>query len=466
MPLKSAPSLGQLFCHLSVVGALCGSVSAAGAAEPVAIQGKNDWLYVRHELIPPELAADADRALSLIAKLNRALAQQQIALVVAVVPSKMETYPEHLPDGLKLTDHMTGFNDRVHATLRAAGVRTIDLKGPFKSSPLRTSDTPLYFRLDTHWTPTGALVAAQAIEAGIKADPVLSKALAAARPEKFTLKWATQKVRETAINDITRLLPADSKPYAAEDVLRFQVGKADRANASALLAPPSGGDVALVGSSFSGDWSGFANALRYTLQHDLVNYSINADVGPWYAMRGYLSDDAFQANRPKLIIWELPERAISLLPDYAFRTPQFLIDNNDWLRQTVALAQDKCIAAPVNPKLESTGLMANTNRSGTSTQEGDFIEITFDQPIDANSYLMSRFTTTGSKRMTFEVSGPGLPAQRLAVEVAGDENSHILKTPVSVNGKGVDRIKVFPGRTTAFGLDDLEVCHYPDKLLN
>lgn len=462
MPLKTTRS----FFNLSLVASLSVGVTATWAADPVAIQGKNDWLYVRHEIIPPELAADAKTALRLIDRLNRALAQQQIALAVAVVPSKMETYPEHLPDGMKLTEHMVGFNDQVHATLRAAGVRTIDLKGPFKTSPLRASDTPLYFRLDTHWTPTGALVAAQAIDAGIKADPVLSKALAAARPEKFTLKWAAKKERETAINDITRLLPAGSKPYAPEEVLRFQVGKADRANASALLAPASGGDVALVGSSFSGDWSGFANALRYTLQHDLVNYSINADVGPWYAMRGYLSDDAFQSNRPKLIIWELPERAISLLPNYAFRTPQFLIDNNDWLRQTVALAQDKCIAAPINPKLESTGLMANTNRSGTSTRESDFIEITFDKPVDANSYLMSRFTTTGSKRMTFEVSGPGLPAQAIGVEVAGDENSHVLKTPVSVNGKGVDRIKVFPGRTTAFGLDDLEVCTYPEDPLN
>jgi hypothetical protein len=78
----------MLFPHRFVfvfIGLWLGCSGAAVWAQNTAIVGKNDWLFVRHEIQQPEMAKDAQAALGLIEKFNRILARQQIELVVVVV---------------------------------------------------------------------------------------------------------------------------------------------------------------------------------------------------------------------------------------------------------------------------------------------------------------------------------------------------------------------------------------------
>jgi len=433
------------------------------AAENYSIVGKNDWLFVRHEIVLEALDKDVQKALSLIGQFNRLLARNQIALAVVVVPSKMETYAEQLPDDFKVSAYMKGFNDAVLTALRADGVNVIDLKAPLRHAALENAASPVFFRLDTHWTPSGAMVAAQAIQAGVMANPGLTKALDAVPAQKYKVAWASKAQRQVKPRDITFLLPAGTPMYPAEEILRFKVSRESDTPGSLFGTSTPGADLGLAGSSFSGAWSGFADALRYTLQRDVLNFSVEGDAGPWAVMRAYLRDDAFQVHRPKLLIWEMPERVVGWRPSYPFRAERYRIDDNEWLLQVDALLQGVCQPAAISAKLEVGGLLKSQGgMPGTSTQETDFVDIHLDKPADNRSYLSARLTTNGSRQVGIEALEAGGTMRKFNVDVAGDELVHIFKIPLGLSSRGVNRIRLYPGNTNSFAVADIKVCRYPE----
>lgn len=433
------------------------------AAESYAIVGKNDWLFVKHETVLEALDKDVPKALSLIARFNRMLARNQIALAFVVVPSKMETYVEQLPDDFKVSAYMKGFNDAVLAALRADGVNVIDLKAPLRAAALENGASPLFFRLDTHWTPSGAMAAAQAIRAGVTANPSLNKALDAVPTQKYRLAWASKAQRQVKPRDITFLLPAGTPMYPAEEILRFKLSRDSEAPASLFGGSTSGTDLGLVGSSFSGPGSGFADALRYTLQRDVMNFYVEGDAGPWAVMRAYLRDDAFQVRRPKLLIWEVPERVVGLRPSYAFRAERYKIDDNEWLLQVAALVQGECLPTNISAKMEVGSLYQGQGViAGKVTKESDFVDISLDVPADNRSYLSARLTTNGSKQVAIEAMEAGGSVRKFSVDVAGDDLSHIFKIPLGLSSRGVNRIRLYPGNTNSFSLSEVKVCRYPE----
>ena len=456
--------MASVLFGLATGAGLTAPVAAQTAHDPV-IRGKNNWLFVRYEIPPAELADEALVSVDLIARLNRLLAAQKITLAVTVVPSKIETYQEQLPDGFKVSDHMRGFNDKIQTALRAAGVPSIDLKGALRSAALKDPANPVFLQLDTHWTPTGAMAAAQTIKAGIDATPSLKVAYDAVLYERYVLQWASAKENQPETRDIIKLLPANAPSYPVEQVLRFTVTRANPVSAS-LLGASVGGDIVLVGSSFSDEATGFANALRYMLQRDVLNFHIPADLGPWMMMKSYLQNDAFQTQKPKLLLWEIPERAISWAPNYPYRDARYVIDNADWLLQVGALSKETCEPTGIASRFEATGLLAPGNkRIGNATQNGDFLELSFDQPINRQSYLSARLATPGSEEVTLEASGPGVPTRKFTVKVAGDDTDHAFKTPLALTDKGINRLRIYPGTTRDFALGDIEVCRQSAALV-
>jgi alginate O-acetyltransferase complex protein AlgJ len=403
--------------------------------------------------------------LDLIGRFNRVLAAKQIALVVVVVPSKIETYAEQLPGGFEVSDYMKRFNDFVQDSLRGDGVQVIDLKKPLRDAAVQNPSLPVFFRLDTHWTPTGAAVAAKAIQEGIQARPNLKKAFDDTPVQGYKLTWASRP-RASKVRDITRYLPAGTPEYPPEEILRFQLTKESSTRAS-RAGEGSAGDISLIGSSFSGDWSGFPDALRSALQRDLVNFSINADVGPWAVMRAYLRDDAFQTKKPKLVIWEFPERSISQVPSYQFRAERYQVDDREWMQQVAALAQGTCEGSSIAAKLDTTGRQrGKSSPADLSTTEGDFVELSFDKPVDHLNYLSARVVADGSNKLTLETYGPEAVGRKFTVDTKGDDLAHALKLPVSLSAKGVTRVRIYPGVAKSFALTDVKVCRYPQEALN
>ncbi len=433
------------------------------AQEDSVIFGKNDWLFVRHEIISETPEKDTQINFDLIEKVSRLLAANNVTLVMAFVPSKIETHPEQLPDGLTVSTYMRGFNDQMIATLRSQGVHVIDLKKAMREAALKDIENPLFYRLDTHWTHTGAYIAAQSLKAGILASPILKNVLDETPVANFQLTWAARKYRQNKIRDITRYLPPGSPTYSPEETRRFTVTQEGQKNIT-LLDDEKDTAIALIGSSFSGEWLGFPDALRYSLQRKIVNFSFNSDVGSLNAFRRYLQDDVFQNKKPKLVIWEIPERSIVLGPNNPRRLPRYRIDSAEWLMQIAASVDGNCLPASTKAKLESNSQKFGIEGKGKSTTETDFLEISLDKPIDVKSYFSARLSVDGSKLITVEAYDKNLLVRKFTFDVAGDDLYHKLKTPLSLNSKLVNRLKIYPGITNAFSVMDIEICRYPDNL--
>lgn len=460
-------TIGKWFCGAVLVNSL--GISMVQAAElPASIIGKDEWLYYRIELSDSGDAATTDASLDLIQRFNRVLAANGISMAVAVVPLKMRIYPEHMPDTVKVNDYMKGNYDRMSKALLAAGVNVIDVNTSFLTSPKRDTPNPFYFRLDTHWAPSGALLAAETVKAGIDANPTMKKALDSMPEVKYS--FASSRRAHSKARDLVDQLPPNSPSFGLEQFTPMRIARVEAAKED-LLGNRTSVGLTLVGSSYSSAWTGFPDALRYTLQRDLLSISVGADQGSWIGIESYLSDDSFQTQKPKLLIWEMPERDMRAPPDFKFRDARYVINNTEWLLRASAWTQTSCKPSAVVAKLAPVGLAASSaNVKGAdlatgATNEGDFAEIVFDKPIEKLDYLSLRASAAGSKTITLEASGPGVATRRFTVNVPGDDAAHALKTPLPSNGNGFAKVRIIPGKTNGFALQGLQVCRQPEDLL-
>lgn len=458
----------QLLCKAVVLSTLAGSV--AYAAEPAnGVIGKSEWLFYNLEMSEPSHAAATDVSLDLIQRFNKVLAANGVNLVVVMVPVKMRIYSEYLPDEVKINDYMAGNYGRMNKALQAANVSTVDLNTAFVNSPKRNSDTPLFFRLDTHWTPTGAMLAAETIKAGVIANPALKAALDATPEEAFKLAIANRK-RPSKGRDLVDQLPKNTVTFAPEMVAQVNVTRVQPPKED-LLGNRVPVGLTLVGSSYSIEWTGFADALRYTLQRDILGVAVAADQGSWVGIESYLRDDAFQTKAPKMIVWEMPERDMRAPPDYKFRDARYISNNTEWLLRASAWVQASCKPSAVAARLMPVGLAASAgNLKGAKvatgpTNDGDFIEISFDKPVDKLDYLTALASTAGSKSVTLEASGPGVATRRFTMTVPGDDAAHALKTPLPSAGAGFTKVRVFPGKSNAFVFESPQLCRQPEDIL-
>jgi alginate O-acetyltransferase complex protein AlgJ len=327
----SRRSVGQALVAMSlgVVGV------QARAQEPPVVIGKDEWLFTRYEYADQSDAADTQATIQLMIQANKAFEQKGIAVALVIVPSKIRVHQDKLPADKPLDAYTSGKYVAAVKALREGGVHVISLNEAFLASQDRTSDTPLYFRLDTHWAPKGALLAAETIGAAINQDAVLAKAFSATAAQKYTFAWSANKMA-TRSRDLVRQLPTkDAMAFPPEQVLPFKVVK-DGAKAG-LLGPGEDIKILAIGSSYTNKNTGYPDALRYVLQRNLLDISLNVDFGPWYGMLSYLKDDAYKTNPPRLIIWEVPERELRSPPNYKYRHPEYIMDNNAWLEQLRAL---------------------------------------------------------------------------------------------------------------------------------
>lgn len=454
----------RLFCAL--LTCIFGVATAHGE-ETEGIVGKNEWLFNKYEVLKSTDAARTAESIELIGRFNKVLKANGVNMAMTMVPLKMRIYSEYLPDSVKLTDYMSGNYQQAGKALQAAGVNLIDLNTPFLSSPKRNSDTPLFFRLDSHWNLTGAMLGAETIKAGIDANNVLKGALDATPEVAYKISVGKRKLPSKGRN-LLAVLPRNSGPFAPEQFTPISV---IRAQALSEDSRPSIG-VTVAGSSSSQEWTGFVDALRYVLQRDILNVSVHGLIGPWVGMESYLRSDAFQASPPKLMIWEWAESTLHAPPDHQYQDPRNVSNNAEWLLRVSAWAQAACKPSTVTASLARVGLAANAvNMKGRDlvtgpTNENEFIEITFDKPIEKLDYLMARAVTVGSKTLILEATGSGAATRRFTMNVPGDDATHMLKSPLPSNGRGFSKVRIYPGKSDGFVLKDLQICRQPDDILS
>ena len=126
------------------------------------IVGTDGWLYYRGSVMDYQRTSRmSDRAVSNAAH-NLALMSEYATsrggrLVVAVAPDKTTLYPEHLPYYIQAGSGPSNL-ERLQDLLDGEGVAYVDL-----ADELGAYGGTLYRVQDTHWTPEGAAVAADAI---------------------------------------------------------------------------------------------------------------------------------------------------------------------------------------------------------------------------------------------------------------------------------------------------------------
>lgn len=260
--------------------------------------GCDGWLFLTEELRPFDgaEAAIAERA-AVLGRVQRELAQRNIALVVAVVPDKARIYSSQLC-GAPWSAQSQGRLAAILSAFRANGVEALDLQPVLAGLAAREA---AYWRTDTHWNQRGAAAAATAIaERAARAN--------VERREGIRTTLAAQESDAPA--DLLRLMGLDIVP----DPWR---PRRDRQNLATTTLPDSGGgllddaavpQVALLGSSYSAN-ANFHGALQQALSAPVT--AIAQQGGGFHgAAQAFFGGATWRETPPRLIVWEFPERVV------------------------------------------------------------------------------------------------------------------------------------------------------------
>ena len=201
--------------------------------------------------------------------------------------------------------------------------------------------------------------------------------------------------------------------------------------------------IALVGSSYSIDWTGFADFLRYEFQRDIGNYSVPANQGAWVGMLGLLRDSGFQKAPPEMILWEMPERDMHAGPGFPFREERYRMPDGDWLLNAAAAVQKTCPG--------STAKFDAGTRSGNGQVQ---LRVSGNQPgLDC---LDAQVTLAGNGTLDTVLEGSA-GSLRQSIPIGAEGGT--LRLPLTVHGAAVSRLTI--RSNGVLKLDAVRACRHP-----
>ncbi len=261
-------------------------------------QGCSGWLFIADELkIHPHADANSAAKAQKVIELRQQLAAQGIELLVALVPDKSRI----------VTNQRCGIvraprlDERVRqwlAIVKTAGVASLDL-----TPQLQLLGDAAFLRTDTHWSESGANIAAKTIAARVVELGVV--------PVPATQFIATLGEPAQRPGDLVRLAGLDWLPLRlqpqpeAVSAMQFK-GAAVATTEDDLFSDSQLPNIAVIGTSFSRN-SNFIPFLERALNARVGNFAM--DGGEFSgAAKAYFKSPAFKQTPPRLVIWEIPER--------------------------------------------------------------------------------------------------------------------------------------------------------------
>jgi alginate O-acetyltransferase complex protein AlgJ len=270
------------------------------AGGPQLRAGCDNWLFLTEELRPwpGAEAAMAERAAGL-ARVAAALRERGIALVVAVTPDKARVQQEALC-GAPWSAQAQGRYAAFATLLRAQGVPPMDALGALEAGK---GEGDVYWRTDTHWNQRGAALVAVAIAQA-----------AATLPPPRDVAFRTELAAETTDGpgDLVRLMSLERLPaWLRPRPDRQRLARTTEAEAAGgdLLDDAPGPQVALLGSSYSVN-ANFHGELQQALGARVANFG-KAGGGFAGSAQDYFASAAWRETPPKLVVWEVLERALA-----------------------------------------------------------------------------------------------------------------------------------------------------------
>jgi hypothetical protein len=196
---------------------------------------------------------------------------------------------------------------RVLGGLKAAGVEVVDLFELFAKARKARAGASLYLAQDSHWSPAGARLAAEAV-----ARRVLEKGWIRRAEVEYEEKSAPLE----RTGDVLRMLqaPALERRLGPEAILCAQVARRDNHQ---LYRDQAGSELLVLGDSFLRIYqtdepgsAGFIAHLARALKRPLV--SIVNDGGASTLVRQELCRRPALLAKVKVVVWEFVERDICL----------------------------------------------------------------------------------------------------------------------------------------------------------
>ncbi len=152
------------------------------------VLGQDGWIFLSTELAHlgkgPVTAQSAAPAIKVITAFHKALAAENVTLVVLPVSAKAEIYPDKLIAGCP-REALKGRMDAFFEALNSAGVTVVNLAAALREK----GGDEAYCLRDSHWSPSAAALAADRVATELKSlvSSGGSEKLVLGMPEKLSI---------------------------------------------------------------------------------------------------------------------------------------------------------------------------------------------------------------------------------------------------------------------------------------
>ena len=266
-----------------------------GSGGPAVRVGCDGWLFLTEELRPwPDAAAAMAERAAALGRIRARLAAEGVALLVAVVPDKARVESGQLCGAPRAAAAVARLPEWL-GLLRGQGVPALSLLDTLAAVQ------PAYWRTDTHWNQAGAAAAAAAVAEATAGLPLRRAEL---------VRTVAAPAEADGPGDLLRLMSLDRVPDALRPAPDRQYPEHTEAagEAAGLLDETPPAEVVLLGSSYSVN-ANFHGRLQQALASTVASHA-RAGGGFAGAARGYFAGESWATAKPKLLVWEIPERVV------------------------------------------------------------------------------------------------------------------------------------------------------------
>ena len=329
------------------------------------VEGREGWLY-RSRLDLMEKFGLNRLTMKELGRFRAALVDKGAELLLVYQPTRGLIHPEGL---LNSSNELYDFNLAFTSYKRALQqIRRTGIIVPDFPKLIDKGDNPeFYFRRDAHWTPYGAMLTAQVV-----ADTIKKLDLYPLLPKK---SFTTHRTGLLGVNGSHQkaaylICGTQSPPQYVDEFATEPTEESE----SDLFGDSNLPQVVAAGTSFTNAKYNynFVGYLKEFLFTDILNIGL-AGGGAIGSLLQYLPSEDFQADPPKLLIWEVPSYT-SLSSSYSYRQLVPLVYNG---------CKDKTSVLSRTSKLRNgvNELLFNGGGEVKSLQSGDYLlDVQFSDP--------------------------------------------------------------------------------------
>jgi len=324
-PSARTMKLKHFFSSLLIAGAC---LTAASAQAQSVLIGKNGWLFYAPDNLTAAAKPGIDNSVQLMRAAQDALQARGIGLVVLVAPLKARLAEDKLPDGTAIAPAARDRYANIIASLRNAGIQTVDLMPVLKS--VEHDGQTAFFPKDAHWTAWSAEAAAAATADVIGQNWKLGGDAGTGTPLGG---W----IKERHFSDLSQFMTAAQRKEIGQEIYAVRAIQPESGDLLGGAAAP----VHVIGNSFVQPYLGYPQALSHALDRRVGLTWKYGNFGPWFMFLEYLESPAFRQARPQVIVWQFNEIQVMFGPNTSGQwDASSLVSEDNW-RSRVQAAVSK-----------------------------------------------------------------------------------------------------------------------------